>query len=86
MERLRIFRIADVNQIAAAFQKTPLVHRDVSGHLLHPAFIGMPGDARDHDTTTFDVDEKQDVIGQQTKASHRCPPDLVGFSDIHLPE
>jgi len=61
----RIFGISIMNQIAAVGEKAPFVHRHVSGHLLHPSFVGMGGHAGDHYSTAFEMNEEEHIESHQ---------------------
>ena len=78
LERFRVFRIAVVNQVATIPQKAPLVHADVTRHLLHPAFIRVPSDAGNDGLASFDVYEKQNVIGDQAAKPQHLYAQEVG--------
>src|SRR5918911_2357322 len=59
------FGVAVMDEILARCQETPLLHRDVAGHLHHPGLIGMWRDASHMDLPAPQMQEKQDVIRHQ---------------------
>ncbi len=52
-KRICEFRIAVMDEVPAAFEKTPFVHDDIPRDLLHPGFIGMRRDPGDLNAAAF---------------------------------
>jgi hypothetical protein len=64
-KRIREFPIAVMDEVSASLEEAPLVHGDISGHLLHPGFIGMWRDPSNLNATTLQTDEKKHVVRNQ---------------------
>jgi len=58
-------RISVVQQIAAAPQASPLLHRDVSRLLLHPLLIRVRRESCQIHAASLQVDEEQHIVGRQ---------------------
>ena len=57
-KRICEFRIAVMDEIPAAFEKTPFVHGDIARDLLHSGFIGMWRDPSDLNTTALKMNKE----------------------------
>ena len=65
LERMRVLRVAIVEQIATVAKGAPSLHGHVPGHLLHPSLVGLAGNPRDVHLAALQVDENQHIIRHQ---------------------
>jgi hypothetical protein len=70
--------VSVMQQVPAICQKAPSLQGGVPGHLLHPLFIWMwrhPGQA---DLAALQVNEKEDIVGDQSLESDNFNGEEVG--------
>src|SRR5215510_171572 len=74
-----------MDQILPWRQKTPLLHRHVTGHLDHPCCSGMWRDASHMDLPAAQMQEKQDVIRDESAQGPDLGGEKVGCNkDVHV--
>jgi hypothetical protein len=74
----RVERIPIEDEIPSALQETIHAVRQVSSELLHPCLARLIGDSNHMHTPRGDVDNKEDVVPNQSKASEHLKGEKIG--------
>jgi hypothetical protein len=83
-EREAELAVPIMQQISAVGQKSPLLHRHVAPHLLHPRLVRMGRDSSQTNPPTLQLDKEQHVVGNQafkrssnSRTKSRPPSDVT---------
>jgi hypothetical protein len=72
---------AVVQKITTVPQRTPSLHGDITGDLLHPKLIRVNRDSSNVHPAALKMDEKQHVVGHQTAQREHLCGEEVGHSE-----